>query len=420
MPYIWENSSSLLAAIEDWKAVGNPCHRSSFSFFESRKSSVDLVLYSNKALKLKDHLLVTDVRQALGPHQACFSRIQLVCANLTTAEDIYPAGPSNMFFKVFLDPAVSSHFAHSTHIFWMEYDVFPVRPGWLHVLLSRASQHDFWMMGSMYLGTGLDSAAASSYNWNWVGHINGNALYNLQDPVFRDFLRVVVQYEPPNHFWKPFDVSMWRVLHAFPYTWPLHQRFRTKFLLADFIHHWGFHITEADVAFSMRSQAVHLIHGARYSAGNLLIRPKDPTPDVVWHDQIPASLRLSVMIRSFVGDMDYAAEALRSAVKFIPNALEIVVVVPLADVGDFFSADLLGSCCCVICSALVPAIIVAGAAWWRRRGVVTVTAPRARAAAFEKTVHDVPGARIIGEPTVTRTAPAGRRRRSRMSAPVCS
>jgi hypothetical protein len=243
-----------------------------------------------------------------------------------------------MFFKVYLDPAVSSQLSESTHMFWMEYDVFPVRPGWLHVLLSRAAQLDFWVMGCMYLGTGLDSAAALSYNWNWVGHINGNALYNLRDPAFAEFLRIVVQYEPPNHFWKPFDVSIWRVLHAFPYTWPLFQRFRPKFLLSDFIQHWGFHITDADIAYSMASPGVHLIHGARYSAGNLLLRPKDPTPDVVWHDQIPASLRLSVMVRSFAGDLDYAVEAVRSAAKFIPHALEIVLVVPEADVPAFARA----------------------------------------------------------------------------------
>ena len=258
-----------------------------------------------------------------------------------------------MFFKVYLDPAVSSEFSEYSHMFWMEYDVFPVRSGWLHVLLARAAQLDFWIMGSMYLGTGLDSAAASSFNWNWVGHINGNAIYNVRDPTFRDFLRIVIQYEPPNHFWKPFDVSIWRVLHAFPYTWPLFQRFRPKFLLGDFIHHWGFHITEADIDFSLANPDVYLIHGARYSAGNLLIRPKDPTPDVVWHDQIPKSLRLSVMIRSFVGDLDYAVEALRSAVKFIPNALEIVLVVPEGDVAN-----------------------------------------------FEKAVHAVPGARVVGEPIV--------------------
>ena len=256
-----------------------------------------------------------------------------------------------MFFKVFLDPVLSSQLRESTHMFWMEYDVFPVRPGWLNVLLARASQHDFWVMGSMYMGDGLDSAAAVSYNWNWVGHLNGNALYDLRDHAFRDFLRLVVQYEPPNHFWKPFDVSIWRVLHAFPYTWPLHQKYRHKFLIADFIHHWGFHITDDDVALSASIPSVHLVHGARYSAGNLLLRPKDPTPDVVWHDQIPASLRLSVMIRSFSGDLDYAVEALRSAVKFLPNALELVAVVPEGDV-----------------------------------------------AAFERALHALPGARVVGEP----------------------
>ena len=54
----------------------------------------------------------------------------------------------------------------------------------------------------------LDSAAAVSYNWNWVGHLNGNALYDLRDHAFRDFLRLVVQYEPPSHFWKVGGVGL--------------------------------------------------------------------------------------------------------------------------------------------------------------------------------------------------------------------
>ena len=60
----------------------------------------------------------------------------------------------------------------------------------------------------------------------------------------------VIQYEPPNHFWKPFDVSIWRVLHAFPHTWPVYQKYRAKFVYSNFIHHWGFHVTPQQLHFS--------------------------------------------------------------------------------------------------------------------------------------------------------------------------
>ncbi len=50
------------------------------------------------------------------------------------------------------------------------------------------------------------------------------------------------------------------------------------------------------------------------------------TPAAV--DVVPASARLSVMIRSFRGDIIFAREAILSAARHVANALEIVVVVP--------------------------------------------------------------------------------------------
>ena len=233
----------------------------------------------------EDHDLVKNAREILGKHMDCFFSLSLMTASLTPEEDDYPAGPNNMFFKSMLDPRLQRHLRGATHLFWMEHDVTPLRAGWVDALLAETTKRPFWMKGSPYRGDKLDSTATDPKHWNWIGHINGNALYDLRDPAFRDFLRLVIQYEPPSHFWKPFDMSIWRVLHAFPYTWPLHQRHRSKFVYSDFIHHWGFNLTDADRAHSAANPGVFLVHGAAYSAGNWRRAPKPRPAGLVWNDK---------------------------------------------------------------------------------------------------------------------------------------
>ena len=317
----------------------------------------------------EDKELEETARNILGKYASCFSRIFLSSAYLTEEEDAYPAGPSNMFFKPFLDVSLHQQFRDSTHMFWMEHDVYPLRSGWLDALLAESARGDFWVSGSVYLGDGLDNAvAANPENWNWVGHINGNALYDLKDPLFVEFLRLVIQYEPPSHFWKPFDVSIWRVLHAFPYTWPIYQRYRSKFIYADFIHHWGFHVTEKDVAESIARQEVFLIHGANFSAGNVLVRPKPIPADVVWDDRVLPSARLSIMIRSTADEVDRAFNAAIHACAYVPNALELVVVVPEADTARFktrFKDDPRTAAVPIVSAGNVPSSLKdTGRSWW--------------------------------------------------------
>jgi hypothetical protein len=241
---------------------------------------------ANLNISDSDHRLVRSAVEILGSHMECFRAISLMSASLTPEEDDYPAGSNTMFFKSFLDPRIQRHLHGSTHLFWMEHDVTPIRPGWVDALLHETTKRPFWMKGSPYRGDGLDATATDPKHWNWVGHINGNALYNLRDPAFLAFLRLVVQYEPPAHFWKPFDMSIWRVLHAFPYTWPLHQQHRSKFIYADFIHHWGFNVTPADYAYARARPGVFLLHGANSSAGNWRRAPKPRPPGLVWTDKV--------------------------------------------------------------------------------------------------------------------------------------
>ena len=122
-----------------------------------------------------------------------------LAANLTAEEEGYPQGPNHMFFKLM---GSNSILAAYTHVFWMEWDVTPVRPLWIDRLVSLAAADDgCWMKGSPYVGRGMDEAATDPNNEPWLGHLNGNALYKLHDPDFQRFLQLVQEREPPGHYW---------------------------------------------------------------------------------------------------------------------------------------------------------------------------------------------------------------------------
>jgi hypothetical protein len=60
----------------------------------------------------------------------------------------------------------------------------------------------------------------------------------------------------------------------------------------------------------------------------------DPSADDARAEIIPAALKLSVLVRTFSRDVEAAAVALQSAKRFLPNALEFVVVVPEPDLAQ--------------------------------------------------------------------------------------
>ena len=288
MPYTSANRSLVLDSMEHIANVGSPCVKDFRTGRFPAKENAQLVFLSNFNETSEDRSLIAKARKILGAHVACFSKISLMSASLLPEENDYPAGPNNMFFKTFLDPHLQQLLGSATHMFWMEHDVTPLRTGWVDALLRQTSKRPFWIAGSPYRGDGLDSTSSDRKHWSWVGHINGNALYDLKDPAFHDYLRLVIQYEPPNQFWKPFDRSIWSVLHAFPHTWPLHQKYRSKFVYADFIYHWGFQVTENDLARSLLRPSVYLIHGASTSASNWHSAPQPRPPDMTSSDQVHA------------------------------------------------------------------------------------------------------------------------------------
>lgn len=137
----------------------------------------------------------------------------------------YPWGPSDMFYQAF-----DKYFGEYDCMFWMEHDVKILSKFWATTLVEQCD-NSFWVKGSLnhledYKNIGEGTA---------VGHINGNALYNLKDAYFKDFVEIVQGYENPNRGGLPFDVALWTVFHNFPYSWNYYQRFPDKFRHNNFI-----------------------------------------------------------------------------------------------------------------------------------------------------------------------------------------
>ena len=83
------------------------------------------------------------------------------------------------------------------YFFLMEPDMLPIRPHWLVNLMHETPARDspassFWVRGSLSQCTGEYAAITKRHDW----HINGNALYRLDDPGFESFRARVRTFFP--------------------------------------------------------------------------------------------------------------------------------------------------------------------------------------------------------------------------------
>jgi hypothetical protein len=333
LPFTIAETRALLGNIESWARTGPAC---------SNSAHVDLGLLFHAT----QETLPFDVesirnRPELKPALDCFTTIHTLYAALTSEEDVYPAGPSVMFFRVYTDPVIKAQLSPYRAMFWMELDTFPVKPLWIDKLYTESLVGDFWMRGSIYFGPAFDETVKAAVNWDWVGHINGNALYRLNDAEFEYFLALVADVEPPKHYWKPFDISIWKVLHTFPYYWRIHQHVIKRFVYATYIQHWGFTITEGDINAARVADDVYLLHGKNTSAGIVKYKRKfvEGVPvekkTINWDGSVDLQDDICVMIRSWRGDIPYVRVAIKSIHAHMPNARDIVMVVPDEDYATF-------------------------------------------------------------------------------------
>jgi hypothetical protein len=339
IPYMDADIDRLVEAMGAWSEVGHACS-------SLHGSKVGLYFYNNlvdKPGKRRMEPLIENITRASSLMTAvmgCFTVVQTVYADLKPEDDDYPEGPSVMFFNLMLQKRLRDDaLAGYTHVMWMEMDLRPVRPFWIDAIFDAATHEnaDFWVRGSYYYGKGLDSAI-KPHNHDWVGHINGNALYALRDPEFHMFLLLAREREPPTDYWRAFDITMWRVLHDFSYSWRVYQTYRHKFQHAAFVRSVEC-VTSTDR---------HLLIGDSYLAhesvphekkGHYLRKFSEEsglplTQKTLYGDEIRPHLQLSVFL-PMPGreNFESASLVLILAQKYIPHALEYVVVVS-EDEGD--------------------------------------------------------------------------------------
>ena len=65
-----------------------------------------------------------------------------------------------------------------------------------------------------------------------LGHINGNAIYNNSDPTFVEFIDFTLARWDYTY---SYDVALWATIADFPYSWPLWQRFSSKFVTTNLV-----------------------------------------------------------------------------------------------------------------------------------------------------------------------------------------
>ncbi|CAF4439169.1 unnamed protein product [Rotaria socialis] len=191
IPFIRSQLNAVVAQL----AISNihsPCRlRSNYS--------AELIFYHNEA---KNSSLNNEMGQSLQKFDfvsRCYRAVRVLAAELTSTQNIYPAGSAYMWQKLLLDesPTALRSFGF-THFFLMEADTRPIRANWLDAIINQITQGhpdlnyfstDWWMLGSIYRGT-------MPINLHFL-HINGNAIYHLSSS-FLEYLKTVWEAIPFN------------------------------------------------------------------------------------------------------------------------------------------------------------------------------------------------------------------------------
>jgi hypothetical protein len=215
VPLIAVQVSRLRSSMDRWATpAGAPC--------DERSAMVDgakpqLVFYFDRPLNetgvaaaAKQISQFTRSAPLASAINACFAGISFTTASLTAQEshnaytfDIVrnlasTRGSNAQFYAAF---KVHSQFRH---MFYMEPDTWPLRPGWLSRIDLLTRDPFFWMRGTQMRYEPRLIVAPEPWRSQYTRHINGNAMYELHDPCFARF-RDLVREEFTD---AAFDVAM--------------------------------------------------------------------------------------------------------------------------------------------------------------------------------------------------------------------
>ena len=196
---------------------------------------------------------------------SCFDEMHTRAANLSPSEDIHTAhvftGPNLQFRRMMADSWLRSRFSH---VLLLEPDATPIKHDWLERLWLEArtgAEESFWIKGTAYRGFRGDWVRnRAPYNITKVtsmwAAMNGNGIYNLQDPAFYEFMDRVWEAHPA----LPFDAA----LHAYVFdvdNFEHTKRALTKIRYSSYVQNHG--ATRFDIATLRReSPETYIVHSS--------------------------------------------------------------------------------------------------------------------------------------------------------------
>lgn len=238
-------------SFKNWRAGYNTpaCQRQQQSLTDEQRSpaNVDLILYTNKwyggSPEANEQKLsyITGLLKEAGMDR-CFDTIRFVNAGLDNSTDPEKGrnnrAISEFFFALFFNTSLTAD--GYDYFFHMETDTRPIRPLWVDRLYEEVSSRltPFWVMGSIYRGGSHPRAFCYGKFSGCAEHINGNAIFNLQDRNFTQWLQEIhEEYVRGNHHssWG-FDTYIINVLKK-ETNWPFLQEWIHKFVYTDLIQH---------------------------------------------------------------------------------------------------------------------------------------------------------------------------------------
>jgi hypothetical protein len=219
---------------------------------------------------------LSDIVDEYPRFTSCFDRVHTRAANLLPSEDIHTAyvftGPNLQFRRMMNDSWLRSRFSH---VLLLEPDATPIKHDWLERLWVEArggggkktgaaaaeEEESFWIKGTAYRGFRGDWVRnPAPYNITKVSSMwaamNGNGIYNLQDPAFYEFMGRVWEAHPD----LPFDGA----LHAYLFdvaNFEHTKRALTKIRYFSYVQNHG--ATRFDIATLRReSPETYIVHSS--------------------------------------------------------------------------------------------------------------------------------------------------------------
>lgn len=244
MPFHQRQIDSVLSNIQTWSRYA-PCH---YGF------KVGLIFFVSGVF---DESIQLQLEEAVD--SPCFDPVGVEFAGLQGSDDDYLKG-SRLMFERMISKALNYGDNKPSHVFYMEPDCLPIRPYWLDAINKQIvpPNASFWMKGSIFRGNVKSISSMVLYNHV---HINGNAVYNLENDDFANFyLKLVSPFVNIKYSqnYRAYDTDIFKLL-----LWDKARntaQFFHKFQYSDFIqNHWHSEYSLGEILES--SPETFLIHG---------------------------------------------------------------------------------------------------------------------------------------------------------------